>query len=354
MTRQARKIDHLRHCLELKDGPQTSGFEDIRLVHNCLPEIDAQEIQLHTRCVGMQLNHPLIINAMTGGAVALTEVNARLAEVAARTQSVMAVGSQFAALETPAVRDSFAIVRRKNPKGMVWANIGAYAGEEDARRVVEMVEANALQIHLNAGQEVAMPEGDSKFSGWLRQIERMVRALPVPVVVKETGCGMAGEQIRQLASLGVAAIDVGGAGGTNFIAIEAARSEKRLPSELLDWGIPTAVSAFEAVEVLPPSVDLIVSGGIRTALDIIKAMAIGASAVGLAAPLVQLTEKSGVEAAVDWVEESLLMLRKYLFLMGKANFAVARNHPLIVGGETRNWLELRQISPARYACRGRS
>lgn len=298
--------------------------------------------------------HPLVINAMTGGAIALAAVNGRLAEVAARTSSLMAVGSQRAAIEDPAVLDSFRVVRRLNPKGIIWANIGAYAGEDEARRVVEMIEANALQIHLNAAQEIGMPEGDDDFSGWLRQIERIVRVLPVPVVVKETGCGMAGEQIRQLVSVGIAAVDVGGMGGTNFIAIEAARSEKRLPAEMLDWGIPTAVSAFEAMEVLPPEVDLMVSGGIRTALDIVKAMAIGAKAVGLAGPLVRLTEKAGVESAISWIEETLLLLRKYLLLLGKPHFAAARQHPLIIGGETRQWLELRGICPGQYACRGRN
>lgn len=350
-TRQSRKLDHLRHTLELADGPAETGFSDITLIHNCLPELKLDEVSLETNCAGMRLSHPLIINAMTGGAHALTAVNARLAEVAARTHSAMAVGSQYVAILQPEVADSFRVVRQVNPNGVIWGNIGAYATVSQAHQVVEMVQANALQVHLNAAHEISMTEGDADFCGWLRQIEQMVRSLPVPVVVKETGCGMSMEQVRMLADIGVAAVDIGGAGGTNFIAIENSRTNQRLSNDLLSWGIPTAISALEARQVLPPAIALIVSGGIRTPLDAVKALAIGAAAVGIATPVLRQTEQAGVTAAVFWVEQYLKTLKKLLLLLGRRSPEDLRHQPMVIGGSVSAWLAARGISIDKYARR---
>ena len=351
MTRKSRKLDHLRQALVLDDGPADAGFADLTLVHNCLPEMNSDDVTLATRCAGLPLQHPLIINAMTGGAAALTEVNGRLAEVAKQTGAVMAVGSQFAALEFPEVADSFKVVRKINPTGIVWANIGAYATVDAAKRVVDMLAADALQIHLNAAQEISMPEGDADFRGWLRRIEQMVHQLSVPVIVKETGCGMGMEQIRMLSAVGVAAVDIGGAGGTNFLAIENFRTGQKLSQDLLAWGIPTAVSALEAIEVLPPTTDLIVSGGVRTPLDAAKALAIGAAAVGIAAPLLRLTEQSDVAAAVLWLEQYLKTLKKLALLLGRQSVAELRSQPMVIGGKTSAWLSARGIAVDKYARR---
>ena len=350
-TRQSRKLDHLRHTLELADGPADSGFSDITLIHNCLPELKLDEVSLETDCAGMRLPHPVIINAMTGGAAGLTAVNARLAEVASRTGAVMAVGSQFVALQQPEVAESFRIVRQVNPDGLIWANIGAYATVDQALQVVDMIRADALQVHLNAAQEISMPEGDADFCGWLGRIEQMVRQLSVPVIVKETGCGMGMEQIRMLSAVGVAAVDIGGAGGTNFLAIENFRTGQKLSQDLLAWGIPTAVSALEAIEVLPPTTDLIVSGGVRTPLDAAKALAIGAAAVGIAAPLLRLTEQSDVAAAVLWLEQYLKTLKKLALLLGRQSVAELRSQPMVIGGKTSAWLSARGIAVDKYARR---
>jgi len=351
LTRQSRKIDHLRQAVALADGPASAGFEDLTLVHNCLPETKSADVSIHTTCAGLPLQHPLIINAMTGGAAALTQVNGRLAEVAKLTGSVMAVGSQFAALEFPEVAESFRVVRAVNPTGIVWANIGAYATLDEAKQVVDMIEANALQVHLNATQEISMPEGDGDFCGWLRRIEQMARQLSVPVIVKETGSGMAMEQIRLIASTGAKAIDVGGTGGTNFIAIETARTGRALSDDLLGWGIPTAFSALEAAQVLPSGVDLIVSGGVRTPVDALKSFALGASAVGIAAPVLRRTEQEGVEAAVLWLKEYLATLKKCMMLLGRISIHEVANHPVVITGRAAQWLKARGISPGKYARR---
>jgi len=351
LTRQSRKIDHLQQALLLADGPASTGFEDLMLVHNCLPEIKSADVSIGTICAGLQLQHPVIINAMTGGAEALTQVNRRLAEVAKRTGAVIAVGSQYAGLEFSEVAESFRVVRSVNPEGIVWGNIGAYADVEEAKRVVDMIGADALQVHLNASQEISMPEGDADLSGWLRRIEQLARQLPVPVIVKETGCGMAREQIRSLSTTGVRAIDIGGAGGTNFIAIEAARTGRIFCDDLMGWGIPTAISALEAAEVLRPGVDLIVSGGIRSPLEALKSFAIGASAVGIAAPLLRKTEMEGVESAVTWLQEYLATLKKLVMLLGRTSIHDVAAHPMVISGRVAQWMEARDISARKYACR---
>lgn len=196
-----------------------------------------------------------------------------------------------------------------------------------------------------------MPEGDADFRGWLRRIEQMVHQLSVPVIVKETGCGMGMEQIRMLSAVGVAAVDIGGAGGTNFLAIENFRTGQKLSQDLLAWGIPTAVSALEAIEVLPPTTDLIVSGGVRTPLDAAKALAIGAAAVGIAAPLLRLTEQSDVAAAVLWLEQYLKTLKKLALLLGRQSVAELRSQPMVIGGKTSAWLSARGIAVDKYARR---
>ena len=337
--------------MALADGPANTGFADLTLVHNCLPETNGADVSIATTCAGLQLLHPVIINAMTGGAVALTQVNERLAKVAKLTGSVMAVGSQFAALEFPEVAESFRVVRTVNPDGIIWANIGAYAKLDDAQRVVDMIEADALQVHLNAAQEISMQEGDVDFTGWLRRIENMARRLPVPVIVKETGCGMAMEQLRLLSMTGAKAIDIGGTGGTNFIAIETARTGRALSDDLPVWGIPTAISALEAAEVLPSGVDLIISGGVRTPVDGVKSFAVGASAVGIAAPVLRLVEREGVETAAQWIQDYLATLKRCIRMLGKTSIRDVAAHPLVITGFTAQWLEARNISTKKYARR---
>ena len=351
MTRQSRKTEHFKQAMLMQDGPVAAGFADLTLLHNCLPETNGAAVSLQTECAGFRLAHPVIINAMTGGAPDLLQVNARLAEIARRTQSVMAVGSQFAAIEHPEAVESFTVVRKVNPDGLIWANIGAYADVSAAERVVDMLRADALQVHLNAAQETCMQEGDSDYTGWLRHIEAMARSLSVPVIAKETGCGMARAQVRQLAEVGVRAVDVGGAGGTNFVAIESARTESPAAEDFMFWGIPAAISALEAAEILPPGVDLIVSGGVRTPLDALKSFAVGAAAVGIAAPVLRLSEGQNVAAAVKWVESYLQGLKKGMLMLGRKRPRELAEHPLIITGKVAQWLAARGISPTKYGCR---
>jgi isopentenyl-diphosphate delta-isomerase len=337
--------------LALADGPGVSGFADFSLVHNCLPGISWTDIDLTTSLAGIKLNHPFIINAITGGADDVGRINGGLAEVARRTGAAMAVGSQYAALENPEVRQSYEIVRQIYPEGVFFANLGAHTTPRQAAEAVAMIGASAIQIHLNVAQEIIMAEGDRDFTGYLDNIAAIVQASAVPVIVKEVGCGIAREQAAALIAAGVRAIDVGGTGGTNFLAIEAARSGASLAADTLGWGIPTAISAAEVAEELPKHVDMVVSGGVRTAQDAVKALALGGKAVGLAGPVIKILQSQGIDAAEQWLLGLIDDMRRLMLLVGAARIKRLTAVPLVITGYSREWLTNRGIDVTKYARR---
>jgi isopentenyl-diphosphate Delta-isomerase len=351
MSRQSRKLDHIHYTLELTDGPTKAGFDDLTLIHNALPEMDYQAIDLRVPFLGYHLTHPVVINAMTGGSEDVTAVNANLAKLAAATHSAMAVGSVFSALEQEAYRESYQVIRKMNPQGIIFANLGAHATCGQARQAVELIQANALQIHLNPAQEMMMAEGDRTFCGYLRNIEKIVTALDVPVIVKEVGTGMAREQARLLSKTGIQGIDVSGTGGTNFIAIEAARSKQQPDEELLSWGIPTVISAIEVQSVLPDNLDLMISGGVRTPLDAVKSFVIGAQVVGMAAPWLRAVTAYDMQAVIEQFQFFLNAIKKYMLLVGATNCCQLHKKPVVITGRTREWLIERNISTTLFANR---
>ena len=351
MVRQSRKLDHLKIAMQLDDGPSSSAFEDMTIVPNCLPDLCCDDIELSTTVAGIYLQQPVIVNAITGGAVDVTEVNARLAEFSRITGCVMAVGSQYAALEDLTVRESYQVIRKVNPDGFVLANLGAHISLEQAQRAVDMIGACALQIHLNAAQELVMDEGDRNFTDYLNNIEKIANRLEVPVIVKEVGCGIAREQAYILSKAGIRGIDVGGSGGTNFLAIEAARSGVSLEPDALVWGIPTAISAIEVVSVLPDKIDLVVSGGIRTPLDVVKALCLGGKAVGMAAPIVRSLEEKGLDATIIWFQRFIANVKRYMLLAGAANINRLQKTPIVITGYSQQWCSVRAIDITRYAVR---
>ncbi|WP_425061100.1 Isopentenyl-diphosphate delta-isomerase [Sporomusa carbonis] len=347
--RQSRKLEHLKYSMLLDDGPAAAGFADFTLVHNCLPEIAWQEIDVSTAIAGISLPQPIIINAITGGASDVTHINSELAEFARLTTTPMAVGSQYAAIEDPAVAESYKVVRKVNPNGVLFANLGAHVAPDAARYAVEMIGAQAIQIHLNAGQEIIMSEGDRNFSGYLSNIETIVGKVGVPVIVKEVGCGIAREQAAALISVGVKAIDVGGTGGTNFLAIEAARGRLNLDAEMVGWGIPTAIAMTEVLSVAGNNVDVIVSGGIRTPLDVVKALAIGGASVGIAGPVLKILQRKGLEGAVRWFNKFITDIKRYMLLVGARNIRELIFTPIVITGYSREWLLARGITPTQFA-----
>ncbi len=297
---QNRKADHLRVCLE--DDVQsrvTTGFERYRFAHVCLPELDFADINLHTQFLGKPLALPLLISSMTGGTEEARQINERLAIAAQAFGLAMGVGSQRVAVESPQVGHTFA-VRKFAPDILLFANLGAVQlnygyGLAQAQQAVDLLEADALILHLNPLQEAVQTRGDRNFAGLLGRIEQLCRQLPVPVIAKEVGNGISGAMARRLLDAGVSALDVAGAGGTSWAKVEGARAtdprQRRLGQTFGDWGWPTADSLL-AVRQVAPHVPLIASGGLRDGLDAAKALALGADLAGLALPFLQAASQS--------------------------------------------------------------
>lgn len=348
--RQSRKLEHIQCTLVLEDGPVANGLEDVFLINQSLPELDLEEIDVSFRFGEKTLQIPLVINAITGGHQETTTINQALSRVARRAGVAMAVGSQKAALEDKKQRASFCIVRQENPEGVIMANVGASASPEEAEEAIDMIAADALQIHLNVPQELAMPEGERCFRGYLDNIERIVQRVKVPVVVKEVGFGLSREVVGRLYERGVRWLDVGGQGGTNFIAIERERGSDRLSSEFKCWGIPTAISLLEALSLRLP-LKVIASGGIRTSLEIAKCLALGAEMVGVAGYYLRLLLTRSEEVLLEEIQRCREELRAIMLMLGAANLTSLRSCPVVIGGRCREWLQQRGIDTAQYARR---
>ncbi|TVQ59208.1 MAG: type 2 isopentenyl-diphosphate Delta-isomerase [Spirulina sp. DLM2.Bin59] len=336
-TTQNRKADHIRICLEedVQCRQQTTGFEHYRFSHNCLPELDYDEIDLKTTFFGKTLGLPLLISSMTGGTAQAQTINRNLA-IAAQTYGLaMGVGSQRVMVERPDLEETFG-VRSHAPDILLFANLGAVQlnysyGVEQCREVVDRLAADALILHLNPLQECIQPRGDKNFKGLLPKIAEVCHRLPVPVIVKEVGNGISAAMAQRLVNAGVAAIDVAGAGGTSWAKVESERAENPLQRQLgrtfADWGIPTA-DCLVSVRSLLPQLPLIASGGIRDGLEVAKALSLGADLVGLAFPFLQAAAIS--EAAVEELVQRLeAELATVLFCTGNGTIAALKQAQML-------------------------
>lgn len=350
-SRSLRKVEHIERALAQDDPPGGAGFDDVELVHNCLPDISLDEVNLATTAVGLRLPAPLYINAMTGGAPQVTDLNRALAAAAAELGIAMAVGSQRAALEDPELARTYQVVREANPRGTIFANVGADVSPERAAAAVEMIGAAALQVHLNVAQELCMAEGDRDFRHYLENIAAIVERVHVPVIAKEVGFGIARPEARRLRGVGVEAVDVGGKGGTNFALIEAERRGATLSEELRGWGIPTVAALIEVRDI--GGLDTLASGGIRSPGDVVKALALGASACGIARPALQAAREGGAAAVARtlraWIDE----MRLLFCLQGARDIDALKRRPVIITGRTGEWLRLRGHDIDFLARRGR-
>lgn len=280
---------------------------------------------------------------MTGGYPEAGEINRRLAQLAAANGLGMAVGSQHAGLENPSLQPSYEVVRKVNPDGLIWANLSARASAKEARQAVDMIAADGIQLHLNLAQELAMLEGDRDFSQVSTNLWELVHELKVPVIAKETGNGIALEEARELTKMGITTVDVGGHGGTNFINIENQRGGV-LGRELEAWGLPTAISLLECLTV--DNLNVIASGGIRSALDAAKCLALGAEAVGMALPFLHLTAFNDEEMLV-FTQRFIYQLKAIFLLCGARNLTELRQRPLVISGKAQEWMQIRGLKLAR-------
>ena len=341
MDHKARKADHIRINLEedVQFPRLTTGLERYHFVHQALPELDLAAIDPASPLLGKTLRLPLLISSMTGGTEQAERINRHLAAGAQARGIAMGLGSQRTGLEVDATADTFR-VRREAPGILLLANLGAVQlnkgyGVDHCRRAVEMIEADALILHLNPLQEVLQADGDWNWTGLLDKVEQVCRDVGVPVVVKEVGWGISAALARRLAEVGVAVIDVAGAGGTSWSEVEYYRAPserlKRLARSFADWGIPTAESLV-AVGQAAPHLPRIASGGIRDGIDVAKCLALGASAAGLASPFLKAAAVSA-EAVVETIDFLADELRIAMFCAGAADLDALREPGRLVTSE---------------------
>jgi isopentenyl-diphosphate delta-isomerase len=345
-----RKSEHMHLAASEHHQSGGAGWSDIHLVHDALPAVDACDVDLSTDLLGRRLNLPIVIAGMTGGHPDAREVNRGLAEVAEGHGIAMGLGSQRAALRDPRLADTYTIARDAAPSAMLFANVGISQLLDQEREpaldgaalrdLVAMIRADALVVHLNYLEESVQPEGQTRAAGALEALEAAVRAVDVPVILKETGAGIGRAVAMRALHAGVAAIDVGGFGGTSFASIEADRAETagdrakaRLGHTFGAWGIPTPACVVACAGILP----VIATGGVRTGLDAAKAIALGATAVGIGRPLLQAV-LAGTGATTDWIDAFGQELRAAVFLSGGRQLSDLRVAPRVVVSPTAAWI----------------
>lgn len=327
-----RKAEHLDICIhgDVESPLVSTGFERYRFHHHCLPDLDFAEIDIRTTFLGWPLAAPLLISSMTGGTALAGEINRRLARAAQHFGIPMGVGSQRVLLEQPQIAQTFA-VREVAPTIPLLANLGAVqlnygCGLEDCCKIIDILDANALILHLNPLQEAVQTRGDRNFKGLLPKIRNLCQQLEVPVIIKEVGNGISGAIADQLIQAGVAAIDVAGAGGTSWAKVEAARAtdprQRALGQTFADWGIPTA-DCLQQIRDRHPNHPLIASGGLKNGVDVAKAIALGANLGGLARPFLQAAHVSEAHL-FEQIEITLAELKTVLFCTGQARLKELR------------------------------
>lgn len=353
MSDASRKDDHVRLAMEQGTGTSRSRhFDEVRFVHHPLDVCDVAAIDLHTSVGEKDFELPFYINGMTGGSEFTGTINRALAIAAAETGITMASGSMSAYFKDPSTAATFTVLREENPHGVLFANLSANATPDHAREAVDLLEADGLQIHINPVQELVMPEGDREFGHWPRHIEAIVDAVSVPVIVKEVGCGMAARTVRQLADLGVRYVDVAGNGGTDFAKIENSRRKNQGFTLLNGWGQSAVASLIDTREVARDAgVTLLASGGVRTPLDVVKALALGASAVGVAGGFLATVREHGPEELIDQINEWRAQTRSIMALLGTRTVRDLERTDMIMYGDVRDFAEARGIDITRLATR---
>lgn len=352
MSIEKRKAEHVEISLsENVEAELSAGFDEVFLVHNSLPEIDFNEISTEVKLFGKKLDAPLIISGMTGGYERAAKINAELAKTAEELNIAIGIGSQRAAIENKKLAESYSIVRNHAKNAFVIANIGAVQlrelREKEIKSIIDMVEADAIAVHLNPLQEIVQKEGDRNFKGCLSAIEKL-SDYGLPVIVKETGAGISREVAVKIEKAKVSAIDVAGLGGTSFAGVEYYRknSDKELAKLLWNWGIITCASVVEVSESV--EIPVIASGGVRSGIDGAKAIALGAGYFGIALPFL----KAAVSGkAKEFGERIIKELKAAMLLTGAGNIEELKKVNVVITGKTKEWLEVRDIDCRKFANR---
>lgn len=337
-----RKDEHVSLAEKFHQSSETSSFNQVRILHQSLPELGLSDVDPTTNFAGRKIAYPILIEAMTGGSERTGRLNAQIAQLAAAAHLPMAVGSQSVALKEPELADTFSVVRHHNPDGMVIANIGAGHSVADAQTVVDMISADALQVHINAAQEVIMPEGDREFY-WLDQLAAIVAKLDLPVIVKEVGFGMTAKTVQKLMAIGVEYVDLSGRGGTSFAQIENFRRPEKEMAYLDDWGLTTTESLLEMRKLSTRPV-IIASGGIQTPLDAIKALALGADVAGMAGEVLHHLITTDYPSTEDWLLHWLQDFKALMLLTGSKTVKDLRKQSMVFSPELESFARQRFIS----------
>ena len=340
---QRRKDDHLELCAsdEVAFEHKSTLLECVQLVHNSLPELAFAEVDTSAELFSKTLRYPIVIAGMTGGSERAATVNQALAQLAERRGYAFGVGSQRA-MDQHAELERTYRVREFAPNALIFGNIGAVQAKamstHQVEHLVTTIGADALCIHLNPAMELIQGDGDRDFRGCLEAIARLQRELSFPIVVKETGSGLSAGVCSRVKEVGVNWVDVSGAGGTSWVGVEALRASgaaKALGEQFWDWGIPTAASIGWAKRA---GLNVIATGGVQNGLDIARAIALGASAAGIARGFFMAQQRGGLAALEDFAESLESSLRVAMLLTGSANVAALQKAPRVIAGALKDWL----------------
>jgi isopentenyl-diphosphate Delta-isomerase len=344
-----RKDDHIAICLDkpVSSRYKSALFEDIELINNSLPEIDFDEVDVRTSFLKHKLSAPLLVGAMTGGSENAKRINKNVAIAVQKLGLGMTVGSQRAGLYDPKLKDTYSITRKSAPDAFIGANIGGAQLSKgfdfkDAEKLVEMLDADALYVHLNPAQEVIQPEGDPNYKNVLGKIGELVDKLDIPVIVKEVGFGISADAAKRLQSVGVSAIEIAGMGGTSYTAIESYRAKdmnmqtKYIAGlNLWDWGIPTLASLCMVRKAV--KIPVIASGGIRNGIDVAKCLVLGANICATALPILKAANISA-EKTIEAINQFVYELKCAMFLTGSKDISRIKDAEYIIKGELKEWL----------------
>ncbi len=334
-----RKDDHIEYALQFYKENNT--FIDMKLIHNSISEVNFNEVELKTKILGIDFKYPFYINAMTGGTEKTFEINKKLAEIASKTGIMLCFGSISPVIKDENLINEYKSIIDMYPDLIFSLNVGFDKKYENVEQIIKELKPEFLQVHLNTLQELLMPEGDRDFSNSKKNIKEFISKSDVPIIVKEVGFGMSKSTIESLIKLGVKSVDISGSGGTNFALIENLRRNDKL-EYLNNWGISTLLSLLE-VKKYSKDIDVLASGGIKNALDIVKCLILGANSVGLAGNILYNLKKNGVNRTIEYIESLKREITLIMVLLNARKINDLRGVEYVLVGDTYTIAKQREV-----------